>query len=305
MKRFIHKYESLVIGASIEALLYSYLNNIPVFCGTLKPPKEFEYSSVEDDYSFLKIENRLKTINVNEEERLVGIPKIEIWNTLVFLLSIAGLMPYANEIDSIRIEDELIKITTQNSRLYLIEAKNILIFDDENVEGLGVPSQVDNDYVVYDWLIAYSMTPHKYDLLTTQYDFAKEIWFVPAMSKVRWKDICIVSYAKSMIQIQNDLTDYILTFTLKDVFKQNKIKGCSNGLRNGKQRFLNVKYEFSYREIVKIKANLYDDHNNIKFLKLSISEIMQQNKVIPSKMDYLCNRLRSKANVIKPKENSI
>ena len=61
------EYDKLVIGSTLEALAYSYLNNIPLVCSHLNPPHRFDYFDPEDNLSVFGVKNKL------------GMPRFELW----------------------------------------------------------------------------------------------------------------------------------------------------------------------------------------------------------------------------------
>ena len=58
-------FDQLVIGSSLEALTYSFLNNIPIISCGLKPPLHFEHFDSKEDLSIFGIENTSRTIKTN------------------------------------------------------------------------------------------------------------------------------------------------------------------------------------------------------------------------------------------------
>lgn len=291
MKNIVREYNSIAIGSSLECLLYCYFNFIPVICSVIKKPKEFEHTDINDNFRFLFFNEPPKTINSNHGIINVGLNKYDVWSRLVFLLNLRGLMPLSGQIESIRIDEDLIKLTSKTSKLYRIKPKEILIFDDDGIEGLKEPKILNTKYAVYDWMFFNSMRPHPYDVIYNESQFAKELWFVDNDTK-RFKDGCLVSYCDNKQEVENDLTDYALKFILTDTFKRNQITGGSNGFRpNGKPNILRVYYTFIYREMYKMYPNIYDDYDNIKFIYKSIPQILEQHPERSYKLNYLCNRL--------------
>ena len=291
MKNIIREYDSIAIGSSLECLLYCYFNFIPVIFNINKKPQEFEFTDINDSFRFLFFNEPPKTLNSNHGTINIGLNKLEVWKRLAFALNLRGLMPLSGQIESIRIDEDLIKLTSKNSKLFKLKPKNILIFDDDGIEGLREPKQINTKYAVYDWMIFNSMRPHPFDIIYNESQFVKELWFVDS-DKRRFKDGCAVSYCDTKEEVQNDLTDYALKFILSDTFKKHQITGGSNGYRpNGKPNILRVYYTFAYREIYKLYPNTYEDYDNIKFIYKSIPQILEEHPERSYKLNYICNRL--------------
>jgi len=285
MKKEVHNYDKIVLGATLEGLVYAYLHGLPVFYSIPKKPIEFE--TLEPDsfrWDFINHQNVTSIIKTPEKEFLVGSSKELVWNKLAFMLSFQGLMPCTNP-QSVRIDEDCIKITTENNKLIRIKPKEILLFDDEGIDGLGIPYKSYEERIVYDWVSFSNFSSNvNFNLITTEYDFCNKIWFLPAADKRAKYDGCLVSYCSNMAEVENELTDYTLRFTLRNVFKNYNIKGCFNGIDNrygtAKQKYLSVKTKFIHRDIVKTKPNLYHDYDNIKSMTdLTLKDILE-------KLDY-------------------
>jgi hypothetical protein len=88
------QYDQLEIGADLSALLFAYINKIPVVYNKRKPPYEYPR---EDGY-----EN-----------------KTELWDFCIFNLALHGYIPVGDKVHSIRVEEEYVKITTKNNFLII------------------------------------------------------------------------------------------------------------------------------------------------------------------------------------------
>ena len=269
MKKEVFKYDKIVLGATLEGLMYAYLHGLPVFYCVSKMPTEFETLEVNDlKWDFINHDNNTRTIKTPEKEIIVGSSKQIVWSKLAFMLSATGLMPITNP-QAVRIDDDLVKITTEYNRVIRIEAKEILLFDDEGIEGVGIPHKRNSGRTVYDWVRFRALDRSvDFDLIETEYDYVNKLWILQSNDGLFKYDGCLVSYTANYPEVQNELTDYILRFTLKSIFKKYNIKGRMNGIDNrfgkGTQKYLNVKYDFLHRQVIKTKPHLYNDHDNIK-----------------------------------------
>ena len=137
MKNVIHNYDTVVLGATLEALLYAYLHGLPLFYSVAKRPFDFETLEIDDNFwGSLNHENVTTTIKTNNGDVVLGSSKQAVWDKLFFLLAFCGLIPCTN-VQSLRLDDDLIKISTHNNKLIKIKPKNIILFDDEDIEEIG------------------------------------------------------------------------------------------------------------------------------------------------------------------------
>ena len=303
MKKEILKYDKIVIGSTLEGLLYAYLHGLPLFYSVAKTPTEFETLPVNDQFwGALEHENIPTTIKTNKGELVIGSSKLEVWNKLFFSLSISGLIP-CTSVQSLRIDDELVKITTTNNRLIKIQPKEILLFDDEGVEGLARAYKLNKRLIVYDWMIfRYLIMNFDFTMVQTEWDYGNKLWFLKSQDGNRPCDACLVSYVNSQTELQNDLTDYILRFTLKNIFKEYDMRGRLNGFRpiTGTQNYRPIKYEFIDRQVVKEKPHLYHDWDNVKSMThLTIEDIFKDKETTNYVMYKICSKLTQKTGQIK------
>lgn len=282
MKNEVHKYDKVVIGSTLEGLVYAYLHGLPVFYPNIKRPVYFDTLEPNNiKWDFINHDNMITTVKTPEKEIMIGSSKLLVWNKLSFMLSFTGLMPCSNP-QSLRIDEDLIKITTENNKLLKIKANEILLFDDENVEGLTQPYKLNESVKVYDWIEFSRFSQDiNFNLIQTEYDFCNKLWIITSKDKRAKYDGCIISNASNLLEVQNELTDYVLRFTLKSIFKKYDIKGRCNGIDNrygkAKQKYVSVRPNFFHRDIIKDKPNLYYDYDNIKCMThLSLNDILKE-----------------------------
>ena len=293
MKGLIHKHKRIIRRATLESLLYALYTKTPVFYVVPKVPTVFDSLTIGQDYRFISMFPELHELETNKETILTRPQKEMLWGRLVFVLSIRGLLPATN-LQSIRIEDGLVKLSTQNSRLIKLEADEILVFDDQGVEGLPDPIVVNDRYIVKDFVEFNKLKfmDKSYDLIYTDYDYVNQIWFLPPSNEKRLKDGCLVSYCHSLRDVQDGLTDYNIKFILKEQFEKYNMKGCENGFhKSGTQKYRPVAYSFVSRIVEKEKPNVFRDTNNIKFMSLTADEIIGMFGRLPILEYVLCDKL--------------
>tara|TARA_R100000664_G_C2754576_1_gene142221 strand:- start:333 stop:1277 length:945 start_codon:yes stop_codon:yes gene_type:complete len=285
------KCDELVVGSSIEALAYSFLNNVPIVSSGLKSPFHFERFEHDQDLSVFEIDNATKTIKTNFAEKKVGISKLWLWERLLFSLSTGGLFPMIDKPVSLRISDNILKAPTSNARMAKIHYKNLIVFDDDKLQGLRAGQSSDELCKVYDWFRVRSGMKHQYDRIEDTTDFVKHILFYPSERVTGdhdFKDAVSVSYISKNDLNSFEYSDINARFKTKYMMKEAGIKGARNGRdMNDKTKFkyYDVKIENTNREIIYPK-NIYNSYDNIVFNYDSFNDIINKN---PLKESYVSN----------------
>jgi len=237
-------YKNIVIGGSLEALSYAYSKGLPVI-GIKQKPHFF--------------------LDKHRSE----------WENLSFFLSLAGQLPIAKGLTSIRIiEDEkIIKCFTENSRMIEIEYETIHLVDDLGVGGIPLPTkQAKKEYLVFDWLKVVRGRNHPYDYLVDEDsdDFVKKVVFYSGIGyHKQYKNACAVSV---LTEAKLKSLDYSETYTLlkvRQMMTDAGLKGNKNGTQKatGKPAYQSLKIEFSQRDKVPLHRNEYANTKTIKFIK--------------------------------------
>ena len=121
MHQHIFGHNEIVIGGGLDALLYAYFNNCPCIFTSANPP--FRFDNFDQTFDF----------------HLWGIlspSKLELWEKLIRVLGLAGLLPMADKTASITIDKNTLKAVTRSSRLGRFEFNKLAIFNDEGIKGL-------------------------------------------------------------------------------------------------------------------------------------------------------------------------
>ena len=270
-----YKHNQVVIGGNLSALIYSYLNNVPCIINKLSSPHQFE-----------KINNRTQ---------------LELWNKLYFLLSLAGLNLFGDQVQYTRINENEVAVTTLNSKVVKINFKKATVFDDENITGLPMSIEelykTTNKFIVLDWMTARSCMVHDFEYLQTENDFVKDVYFYPtervAGNHLNQRDLVAVSHLTTE-QLQSfDYSDTYARFKVLKLLKKKGFKGRKNGFLNEKRVYYSLDLKVEKREIKKFRMNLYDDTDKIEFNYSSPQELLTQESVddYQNKLNHLLNAL--------------
>ena len=225
MRDFIYERNKVVIGSSLESLLYAYRLNSAIFIK--EPSVPFEFIKAEQDFSFLGFDRSPMLINV--------------WNRLYILLSMAGLLLNPFDMQNWRQEgNKLIMITPQNNRV-VVRSRNFKIFDE--------PTDI---HYVYDWFDVKSGGKHDLDLLeNNEDDFIKKIIFFKSRRPNinRTKDAVAISVMDDKALNSVDYSEGIARLKTLDIMKKAGMRGTKNGVnKRGTPLYYALKIEHSYRE---------------------------------------------------------
>ena len=289
-------YEKVVIGNSLEALLYSFLNNIPFIYTNGKCPHRFSFFKPDDDLSFFGIQNQIRTLIGPTSEKQIGISKDTAWEKLYFYLSLAGLNPLADKLSSIRIEDGVLKAFSHKARMVKIKFEHLIIFDATNVLGIPDPKYIPpKEYKVYDWINVRSGLKHKWDWIDWlgSSSFVSSILFYPTDridGDQIYKDAIAISYLTEEMIDHYDYSDINARFKVLHMMKKAGIKGPCNGFHpkdKTKQLYRGLKIETSHRELELLNPPVYESENNIEFNHNTFNDIIDKNQLRESYVSRL------------------
>ena len=269
----IYEIDELVIGNSLEAVSYAFLNCKTIILNDDNKLNFFDFFEPEIDLQKYGIESEKYELNTYNGKKIFGTSKAELWQRLVFSLSLSGKLPVHSIASSIRIEDENnLKVLTKNSRVIKFKFDKIRIFDDENINGLG-QSNVEEKYKVVDWVNVKAGMKHEYDYLETGEDFVKEIYFysserVGGGENDERKDLVSVSYLTKEQLEDFNYSDTYVKFKVKSLMEERGIKGPRNGRRHddpNKYAYHSIKVEPYKREVIRLTKPVYEGDKTLIF----------------------------------------
>ena len=187
--------------------------------------------------------------------------KANAWYRLTFDLGMRGLLPIPSEIESIRIEDGIAKITTEFYRMVKIRFEELYIFDLDLVGGLPIEEKIE-DYIVYDWFNIKRGSKQASCKIQTPREFVKKLVFYPSVRKDGNDGTFKDCYAKSYIASNNlqefDYSETAAKFAVMKLIKENGLRGPSRNV-GGKTHHLNLVLEHDKRELYKNKKEFVID----------------------------------------------
>ena len=79
--------EEIVVGSSLAAVLYAFINELPLFYSVPYRPFRFDYFSPDVDLSSVKLDPVRRELKSFGADKIVGIAKNDLWERLLFLMS--------------------------------------------------------------------------------------------------------------------------------------------------------------------------------------------------------------------------
>ena len=282
MSKEIKHYKEIVIGSGLNAILYSFFNSVPIIFKKTKRPELFEVfdSRYESKYT-KKIEN---IIDFDKTQR-------EAWTKLVFALNGAGLIISNEYTLSLRIDarNKQLKIVTYKAGINSFSYDKLIIFDDEELQGLPAPSQRIDEYEVIDWFKVRACGPHDLNIIKTKDKFVNKIHFVSFNEGPRPESIASVSYLTTSQLMSFEFSDTMAKFKVQKLMKKNGIKGPRNGKDPKdpkKYKYYSIKIESAYRKTHRKSMNVYDKIEGIEFMYMDPIDVIMNGKLDKDSYQY-------------------
>ena len=231
----------IVIGHSLEALSYAYLNTIPLYSSGIRP-HEFD-------------EN------------------LPLWNRLATHLSFRGLFPCLGNIDTLRIEDDTLAVVTTDNAVVRVPYEHIYVFNDNKVSGLPPPvGKVDKELLVLDYFDLRFVEPHNHEvILDEEHDLVNKILFYNNMKGKRQhspnKDICCFTKLKESQLYDTEFSEAYARLKTKRMLKEADILGSKNGMdyKKNLQKRRAIQLEWMGRHTHELTSQSYESTSIITF----------------------------------------
>lgn len=233
-------YDNLIVGSSLEAVLFAHETQTPLINTRLERPYYFE---AIDDFG-------------------LGTNKLEIWNKYSFILSLSNLMPFSNKIKHIRYVDaNSITAVTIEEKSLKIKFNRLFVFDDHKFYDLPPETGVTtNENLVVDWLKVLSGKHHEHDIICRDNKFINKIIFYPGAKPrpdKQAKDCLSLSYLTDS-QLYNDkYAEYVVKIKTEKLMAENNIRQNGN---------IKIAVEHLRRDVIKLGRNTYEDFDNVIFM---------------------------------------
>ncbi len=224
-------FDKLNIGGSLTALMHAYVTETPIVIDIPHMPFELEKCPPHWDLRFLGFCNKIQ------------VTKLQVWERLSFLLSMAGLVVFPSNIkDARNIEDGLLLVLNGNKR-FKVKYKKLFSFDRDKEDSI----------LVYDWFDVRVGSVHHHECLyDVEDDFCSKVIFYSSKrsgTKSNVLDACAVSKIPSHLIEDIGYSPIYSRLKVLKMMKDAGIKGKINGYnKRGEPSRLALKIEHSHRE---------------------------------------------------------
>ena len=286
------QYKKIAIGCTLSSVIYCFYNQVPLIFVDKRKVHPFEFFEQNTDLSLLKIEPlRYDLKRPDEGVTLFGASKVQVYDKMLALLSLSGLIPFSNLAKSINIDKKNIKVVTERNKMFNIGYEELLIFDDTKINGLSNIAEKDHTPVqVLDWFEVNSGATHDIDHIVTKDYFIKDIFFYKS------KRASVPSHIKDLVAISHITTeeakyeyqysDTYARFKVLELMKEAGIRGTRNGKNpnypersSEPHKWLSPKIELMQREIIPSPMAKYRNTKNIKFCYDLPEKIIAENTI--------------------------
>lgn len=267
--------DEVVVGRGLNALVYAYCKDAVLIRTPEMGPPPFDFFEPTLDLSLLLFPRTTYALKTNVGIRTVGIPKLDLWDRLSYMMSIAGQLPFSDKVKSIRIDSEqkTISVAAGNTSTAL-EYSNLRVFDTSQLYGLEshtlnefekeqsanfLPPKI---FRILDWFNVRSGCKHEFDYFCTDDDFVKEVYFYPTErmdGKHNLKDLVAISYLTKAQLNDVEYSDTYARFKILALMKENGIRGSRNGRDQkypGRYKHYAVRIESTIRDVLDLEKNI-------------------------------------------------
>jgi len=272
LEKHIYEWDKIVIGGDLRSLLFAATHNYPVIFVNPNPPFRFDMVSEKLDFSSFGV------------KRAPNTPQLELWEKMLLLCGLSGLLPLSSRANSIRAKENLLVITTENLRVIKAKFKKLIIFEPDQIQSLpDTHKEEKGPNRVIDWFNVRLGCHHDIEYISFKENFIKEIYFYPTdrSDNKTLKDAVSVSYLTDK-QIDNfDFSEVMSRFKVEHLMKQAGIRGPINGYRNGNPILLPLKVEHAERQIIPNIKRVFEHDDRFEFVDLDLAMILKSSKVAP------------------------
>tara|TARA_Y100000593_G_C4292020_1_gene328732 strand:- start:484 stop:1377 length:894 start_codon:yes stop_codon:yes gene_type:complete len=268
MKKHTYEYDEVVIGASLSAILYAYIRQCPIIFKDYTPPHFYEYLEPDFPLEAVFLSNQLSSLKSPSGFVKVGFQKCRLHERILFILSLAGLVPFSNKIQTIRVEKEnLIKLVTEGARLIKIKYKKLRVFNPKIIKGLENFKTQERKSLVHD-IFTVKCEQHDYDFVEATGDFLKKAFFRDSTHRKDVKNIVTLSFLTKKQLNEFDYSIVPAKYKLKKILEENNFKK-----RNYQNKIL---LEHKERNVYNLSEATFTESEDIVHDKRAAKEICQK-----------------------------
>jgi len=275
-------YEEIVIGSSLSAVMYSFFNSTPMIFKKTRKPELYETFDKRYKLKYTKKLDDLFDFTKGQQE---------VWTKIIFALQGAGLITSNEYTLSLRLDstNKEIKIVTYKAGLKTFTYDKLIIFEDEDIQGLPTPIQRLEEFEVVDWFRVRACGPHTLSGIKGNDKFVSDVHFVALAGDSRPSSLAAVSYLTLSQMMSFDFSDTMAKFKIQEMMKKEGIKGPRNGedpSKPGEYRYSPIKLEAAYRKMWRKQMHIYPSIDGIEFYNLDPLGVIMNNKVDKGTYQY-------------------
>lgn len=273
------EYDNIVIGSSLSAVVFAFNNQYPLFFTHPRKPFRFDYLKPESDLGCVKLFSS-KEIQTFDGAKFMGCPKYLLWERLVFLLSLDGLVPLSDLCANIRETDQRVVCSNDYSKIFEFDYGTCHYFGDDNSSGFVFEKKIAKPkFVCYDWVAFNRGGKHDIDYIHTGDDLAREIWFYPSDridGNTAVKDACVVSLLDAEQVDHFDCSETMARFKMIHEMESRGMKGKFNGYGpNGRPKYYKFRTTSLYRQKHSILERYEPKSDSVKIVKQNEETLLQ------------------------------
>ena len=254
--------DKIVVGGDIRSLLHAYFHELPVVFCSPNPPFRFD-------------------IFPSDNLEIIGMPpgktytSRQVWERLVFLLGMSGLMPINGDENRLRVSENRLSVST-GPKLINFKFNKLVVYEDEGIAGLTrVTKEERKKNRVVDWFNVRSGCRHDHIYLEDDDDFVGKIYFYPTdrSDNKKLKDLAAISYLTDEQLRDFNFSETMARFKIKKMMKEAGIRGARNGKdpkRPDHYKYYAVRIESAEREVFRNVTRHYipDDRFDFRYDKV-------------------------------------
>jgi len=252
--------DNVVIGSSLEALLFAFYGKHRIIYTRNQKPDEIE---TLDEFG-------------------LGTSKKAAWEKHWFQLGIAGYLPFTDKVKHMRYVDaNTLKVITHQEKVITVKFNKLYVFDDH--EFLDLPpslTRTSDKIKIVDWFHASKGDLHEHEIVESNNDFMnKVIFFKSGIHKdVKRKDVCVISNWR-MSDIDK-IREHVVKIKTEKLMK-------SLGIETARQTRVYIRIDHIRRDIIEYGKNIYDNFDNVEFIYDDAKFIFETNDRVRRKIDYM------------------
>ena len=225
----------IITGGSLESLFYAYITETPIVLTQPYVPFELERAEFEELYEIIGYSS------------ITPLTKLQIWDRLVFILSMAGLVMMPNNIRNVRHEGNRIIFSLKDNSRFTLMYERKVSFDKHLYKTVDV----------YDWFdIKSGSKLNLEEIKDNENELVKKIIFYDSIRKGNGgkgrKDLVSHSKIKTKEILEYENSEGHVRLKTIQMMKNAGLKGRPNGYNKfGKQLNYAIDIEHTHREIIK------------------------------------------------------